>query len=121
MTLKLQDGVENYKLSFNIPNMSGQWFLILKSQLANSYFEIDPVVLTIEETNDRYTEFSFNFPADLPLEHKNGIYQYDLSNNNTVHFGLLKIVCGTGGTDGYTAYESNNEEQEASVYYRPQY
>ena len=121
MTLKLQDGVTNYKLSFNIPNMQGNWTLSLKSQVSNTTVDIAPVALTIEETNDRYTEFSFNFPADLPLEHKNGVYQYDLSNNDTVHSGLLKLVCDTGGTDGYTSYESNNEEQEGTVYYRPEY
>ena len=121
MTLKLYDNLTTYSLAFNVPNLTGQWYLLLKSQLSNSYFEIDPVALTLVSTNDRYTEFTFEFPEGLPKEHKNGIYRYDLSDNSNIHSGLLKVICDTGGTMGTVSYISNNEDQEASVYYRPQY
>lgn len=120
MTLKLVDGTTNYNLSFNIEDAVGSWTLTLKSQLSNLSI-VDEVALTVEITNNRYTEFSFDIPSDLPLEHKNGIYDYILTNGTDTHTGLLKLVCGTGGTDGTISYQSNNENGEAPVYYRPQY
>ena len=126
MTLKLTDGVTSYRLSFNLPNVTvtDSHGLVLRSQVSHSYFEIGPYFLTILETNDRYSEFSFTIPADLPEEHKNGIYEYSIQNVSKgiiLQKGLLKIVCGSGGTDGTVSYTSNNEEQEAPIYYRPQY
>ena len=126
MTLKLQDGVTSYNLSFNLANatVTDTWAIVLRSQLSHEYTEVGPYILTIESTNDRYTEFSFTIPADLPDEHKNGIYEYTIQNVSeaaNIQTGLLKLVCGTGGEDGYTAYESDNEERGGPVYYRPQY
>lgn len=120
MTLKLTDGVTSYNLSFNIPNATGSWTLTLTSQLSNLDI-LDEVALTVEETNDRYTEFSFTIPTELPEEHKNGIYDYTVTNETTTETGLLKLVTGTGGGNGTIAYESNNENREAPIYYRPQY
>ena len=119
MTLKLQDSTTNYNLSFNVTNVTGDWTLTLKSQL--SHLDILDVSLTVVATNSRFTEFSFTIPSDLPLEHKNGIYEYTITNGIDTEVGLLKLVCGTGGTDGYVSYESDNEDREAPVYYRPQY
>lgn len=126
MTLKLQDGVTSYNLSFNLANatVTDTWAIVLRSQLSHQYTEVGPYILTIVSTNDRYTEFSFTIAADLPDEHKNGIYEYTIQNVTeaaNIQTGLLKLVCGTGGEDGYTAYESDNEEREGPVYYRPQY
>ena len=119
MTLKLEDSITNYNLAFNITDVTGSWTITLKSQL--SHLNILDTSLTVEDTNSRYTEFSFDIPSDLPLEHKNGIYEYTITNGSDTEVGLLKLVCGTGGTDGYTAYESNNEDREAPIYYRPNY
>ena len=120
MTLKLEDGVTSYNLSFNLANAEGTWYIFLKSQLSH-LFVLDSVPMTTVETNDRYTEFSFDIPADLPLEHKNGIYEYTISNGPDTQVGLLKLVCGTGGTDGTVAYQSDNEDRDAPIYFRPSY
>jgi hypothetical protein len=119
MTLKLQDSTTSYNLSFNVTNVTGNWTLTLKSQL--SHLNILDTALTVVTTNNRYTEFSFDVPQELPEQHKNGIYEYTITNGVDTEVGLLKLICGTGGTDGYTAYESNNEEREAPIYYRPNY
>lgn len=120
MTLKLTDGQTDYQMSFNLVNATGSWTLTLTSQVSNLPI-LEDIALTIEETNDRYTEFSFAIPSDLPEEHKNGIYTYSVSNEISIETGLLKLVCGSGGTDGTVSYTSNNEDQEAPIYYRPQY
>ena len=98
MTLKLTDGQVEYNLSFNIPNATGVWSIALESQL--SHQNIFDATMTTVATNDRYTEFSFEIPAELPQEHKNGIYNYTVTNETDTYVGLLKLVCGTGGTNG---------------------
>ena len=120
MTLKLVDGTTSYNISLNIANAAGSWTMTVTSQLSNLPI-LDAIALTIEETNDRYTEFSFSIPADMPLEHRNGIYDVTVTDGVTIETFLLKLVAGSGGGDGYTAYESNNENNEGPVYYRPQY
>ena len=120
MTLKLTDGQTDYQMSFNLVNVTGSWTLTLTSQVSNLPI-LEDLPLTIEETNDRYTEFSFTIPTDLPEEHKNGIYTYTLTDGNVSETGLLKLVCGSGGGTGTVSYTSNNENQEAPIYYRPQY
>lgn len=120
MTLKLTDGQVEYNLSFNIAEATGDWTLSLESQLSHLNI-LDGVALTIVNTNERYTEFSFEIPADLPQEHKNGIYNYTVTNETDTYVGLLKLVCGTGGTNGTVSYESNNEDRQAPVYYTPEY
>jgi len=120
MTLKLQDNITNYTLSFNLANATGSWTLILTSQM--SKLEVLNTPMTILATSDRFTKFSFNIPLELPLEHQNGILNYSISNGGSQgEVGLLKLVTGSGGTSGTQAYLSNNETQEAPIYFRPQY
>lgn len=120
MTLKLEDGTNLYNLAFNLQNVAGSWTLSLKSQLSHTNI-LDAVSLTILETNDRYTEFSFEIPDGLPEEHKNGIYDYTVTNGYTTETGLLKLITGSGGGTGTTPYVSDNEDREATIYYRPNY
>ena len=119
MTLKLEDGQVTCNISLNITNAIGDWTISLTSQLSNMVTFSN--AMSIVETNDRYTEFMFDIPVDLPLEHKNGIYDTIVTNGVTNETFLLKLVCGSGGTDGTVAYTSDNENREAPVYYRPQY
>lgn len=120
MTLKLVDGQTQYMMSFNIANASGDWTLTVTSQLSHLNI-LDEVPLTKDLTNDRYTEFTFNIPSELPQEHKNGIYDYSVTNGTVTFQGLLKLVCGTGGTNGTVNYESDNEDRQGPVYYTPEY
>jgi len=120
MTLKLADGTTTYNLSFNVTNVTGTWTLSLKSQLSN-LDTLNDLALNLVVTNDRYTEFSFEIPSDLPEQHKNGIYDYTITNGIFTETGLLKLVTGSGGTNGTVAYESNNENQEGPIYYQGEY
>ena len=120
MTLKLTDGINLYNLAFNLQNVTGSWTLSLRSQLSHTNI-IDEAAMTTVSTGDRYTEFSFIIPDGLPEEHKNGIYEYTITNGTDSETGLLKLITGSGGTTGTQAYVSNNEDREATVYFRPNY
>lgn len=124
MTLKFYTGITSYSITFDIENASasGQWKLDLSSQLSNTLWK--SYDLTLQNTNRRYTEFTFTVDNATTLEHINGIYNYEVYNTNAptvIYSGLMKVVSGEGGTTGTTAYVSNNEDREAVVYYRPNY
>ena len=124
MTLKFTTGTTSYSITFDIENASasGQWKLDLSSQLSNTLWK--SYDLTLQNTNRRYTEFTFTIDNATTLEHINGIYNYEVYNTDAptvVYSGLMKVVSGDGGTTGTTAYVSNNEDREAVVYYRPNY
>ena len=121
MTLKLQDNVNDYEMSFNVTDAEGDWTLSLKSLASQTnIFSID---CTIESTNSRYTRFSFTVPDGLDDSHKNGIYEYTITNGTSdgSEVGLMKLVTADGGTTGTTPFISNNENREAVTYYRPNY
>lgn len=122
MTLKLQDNVNSYQMSFNIADAGlGRWTLTLKSLASqDNIFSIDA---TVVETNSRFTRFSFDVPDGLDDSHKNGIYEYTVTNGTTqgTEVGLMKLVTADGGTTGTTPYISNNENRQAVTYYRPNY
>lgn len=124
MTLKFTTGTTSYSITFDIENASasGQWKLDLSSQLSNTLWK--SYDLTLQNTNRRYTEFTFTIDNATTLEHINGIYNYEVYNTDAptvIYSGLMKVVSGDGGTTGTTAYVSNNEDREAVVYYRPNY
>ena len=124
MTLKFYTGITSYSITFDIENASasGQWKLDLSSQLSNTLWK--SYDLTLQNTNRRYTEFTFTVDNATTLEHINGIYNYEVYNTDAptvIYSGLMKVVSGEGGTTGTTAYVSNNEDREAVVYYRPNY
>jgi|14_taG_2_1085336.scaffolds.fasta_scaffold05616_3 hypothetical protein len=124
MTLKFTTGITDYFITFDIPNAtsSGTWKLDLSSQASNTLWK--SYDLSLQETNRRYTEFTFSIDNDTTLEHINGIYNYIVYNtvDQTAQYtGLMKVVSGIGGTTGTTAYVSNNDDREAVVYFRPNY
>lgn len=124
MTLKFYTGDLFYSITFDIPNAmtGGQWKLDLTSQLSNTLWK--SIDLSLQETNRRYTQFTFTIDNATTLEHINGIYNYEVYNTDAptvIYSGLMKVVSGEGGTMGTTAYVSNNEDREAVVYYRPNY
>jgi len=120
MTLKLVDNQVGYTLAFNVTNVTGTWTLTLTSQLSN-LDTLDDLALNVVVTNNRYTEFSFDIPSTLPEQHKNGIYDYTITNGIVTETGLLKLVTGSGGGNGTVAYESNNENRQGPVYYQGEY
>lgn len=95
----------------------------LTSQLSHQTNEMIPVDVIF--TNSRYTELEVTFPIGFGAEHKNGIYNYEISSTNGLFVtnGLVKIVCEPGGAADITNYESTpaTEERQAKVYYRPNY
>lgn len=109
-----------YLASFNQPNATGAWKLILQSQYSNK--DILDVDLTIYTTNDRYTEFSFQVPAGFQSKHYEGVNDYFLIKEGvTIETGNMKLVLEPGGETNTEAFISNNENREVDTYYRPTY
>ena len=119
MTLFIPTGATTGTVSFNTPNLSGGHDLVIQSQWGK---EIWAWSLTLLETNDRYTEFRLSFTEAERKAHINGIYNYELQQDGAViESGLLKLVVEEGGSFGTSEYISDNEDREATVYYRPEY
>jgi len=127
MTIKDIDTsiIKSYKLYWNLSNIASAvdgWSLKLKSQWSNTDLIVNSD-LTIT-TSDRYTQVEFELtPSDFPSSHINGIYEAELSNTtlNTSYKQLVKLISTNGGGSGTVAYESNNEDRQAIVYYKPEY
>ena len=119
MTLYIPTGATTGTLSFNTPNLAGDHDLAIQSQWGKGVWSW---ALTLLETNDRYTEFALSFTEDERKAHINGIYNYELQQSGAVvESGLLKLVVEEGGSTGTVGYVSNNDDREATVYYRPEY
>jgi hypothetical protein len=119
MTLKLEEGIEQYTVAFDVPNATGSWNLQLESQY--SHTDLFNGAVGIDTTNARYTEFIIDFNSDVYDQHINGIYNYKITNNEVEYIGLIKIVAASGGTLNTKPFISNNEDREAVVYVRPNY
>jgi hypothetical protein len=119
MTLYIPSNTTFGQVSFNTPNLSGDYDLVIQSQWGKEVWVWSLVLL---ETNDRYTEFTLTFTSDEQKAHVNGIYNYQLQQDgNVIESGLLKLVVEDGGSFGTTEYISDNDDREATVYYRPEY
>jgi hypothetical protein len=106
----------------NTPNVPlGEVSFDIMSQLSNTV--LATTIASVTDSNDRYTTLSvFLEDWDIPSKHYNGIYEYTVySNENIYDTGLLKIVTEPGGTTGTIDYQSNNEDRQAKVIYRPAY
>lgn len=120
MTLKFKDNIFQYNISFNITDVTGDWTLSVKSQY--SHEDLFNLPVNTVQTNARYSEFELDFDTrEIWNEHVNGIYNYKLTNGTDELEGILKIVSGTGGGMNTEAYQSDNEDREAPVYFRPNY
>ena len=122
MTLKLENGKVIYDLYFNKPNLpSNQYGYKLTSQYSNGVtLDVEAILV---DTNSRYSHFTIEVPLDMPEKHLNGIYDYTLVDSGDVIIdkGLLKLIGGSGGTMNTEAYVSDNENNESTIYYRPNY
>jgi hypothetical protein len=105
----------------NTPNLSlSDVIFDIKSQLSNTL--LVGTTATITDSNERYSTISVTLNEDIADKHYNGIYEYTVySNENIYDTGLLKIVTEPGGTTGTIDYQSNNEDRQAKVIYRPAY
>ena len=119
MTLYIPINETTGRVSFNQSNLSGDFQLKITSQYSQ---EVTTWDLTLIGTNDRYSEFTLTFTEEQRKAHKNGIYNYTLVQSTTeLESGLLKLVIEDGGSYDTVKYVSNNEDREATVYYRPEY
>jgi hypothetical protein len=119
MTLYIASGATFGLVTFNTPNLSTTHDLVLTSQWGK---ETITWSLTSFEANDRYSEFTLLFTDDQRKGHLEGIYNYQLLDGTTVvEEGLLKLVIEDGGSYGTQEYISNNDNLDATVYYRPEY
>ena len=121
MTILVPESQLTQNFSLNIANATGSWEFTLVSQ-----YSVQPVPLaaTIDFTNARYTTFSVTFPTGFGDEHKNGIYNWNITNNGTqIEAGLVKIITDPGGALGTQSFDSGviTENRVADVFYRPNY
>lgn len=115
---------KEYNLYWNLSNIedSDDWTLSFKSQWSNTVL-IEPSTITIT-SSDRFTTITFTLDTDdFPSSHINGIYEAELASTTlgASYKQLVKLVSVDGGGTGTVAYESNNENRQAIVYYNPQY
>lgn len=118
MTFYFPTDATSYNFSVNVPNMSGTLFLVVQSLYNKNLYAW---ALTIEETNDRYTEFSMTLTDEETEGHFNGIFGYEIQDAeaNVYLSGLLKWINEDGGQMGTEPYISDNENREAVQFYRP--
>ena len=121
MTILVPETQLTQTFSLNIANATGIWLFTLISQ-----YSIQPLALTATNifTNARYTTFEVTFPTGFGDEHKNGIYNWNITNNGAqVEAGLVKIITDPGGGLGTTNFDSGviTENRVADVFYRPNY
>lgn len=120
MTLYIADGQLTVNVSFNTPNLTTAHVLVIQSQYGKDvwYWDMTPVIAT-----NRYSEFVIEITEPERLAHINAIYNYEVQDTafNVVESGLLKYITEQGGSNGTTAFISNNENREAATYYRPAY
>ena len=105
----------------NVPNLTlGDISFEIKSQYSNDV--IATTTASVVESNERYSLISVFLGEAIADKHYNGVYDYKVySNENIYDEGLLKITTNPGGGTGTVAYQSNNEDRQAKVIYRPSY
>jgi hypothetical protein len=120
MTFYFQTGATSYEFSSNLTNLSGDHTLSIQSRYNKNAFEWD---LTIEESNDRYTTFSLDLTSQDVEGHYNGVYNYQItdSEDNILEAGLVKWINEDGGRMNTVSYTSDNENRDATQFYRPNY
>ncbi len=123
MTLLIQEANLTVEFTTNLVDLTldNLYTYILTSQWSHQ-----PVEITCEaiETTARYTTFTMTFPTGFGNEHKNGVYNWQITRNSSpLEKGLVKIITEPGGSMGTTNFDSgiNKEERIADVFYRPNY
>ena len=119
MTLYIPTGATTYEFVVNLPNASGNNYLVIQSQYNINFWVW---ALTIVETNDRYTKFSMNVTEQERTGHFGGVYDYQIQNDvpEVLVDGLMKWINEEGEPE-LPAYISNNETKEANQFYTPNY
>lgn len=123
MTLLVPETELQQQFTLNQANLGlgANYNFILTSQY--SHQPVIMVAIAIE-SNARYTRFEVTFPTGFGNEHKNGVYNWELTEaTTTIEKGLVKIITEPGGGLGTTNFNSgiNKEERIADVFYRPNY
>tara|TARA_R110000772_G_scaffold208154_3_gene318635 strand:+ start:414 stop:773 length:360 start_codon:yes stop_codon:yes gene_type:complete len=119
MTLYIPTGATSLTLSFNTPNLDTEHILAIQTQWGK---DVHAWILYPLTSNDRYSEFTIGITADERLQHINAVYDYEIQKDGVpIETGLLKYISEEGGSTGTDAYISNNENREATTYYRPIY
>lgn len=119
MTLYIPENTTSIRISFNTPNLNGDYVLAIQSQYNKNVWFWN---MTLVESNDRYSEFEIDITSTERLAHINAIYNYEVQKDGVVvESGLLKYITEEGGSNGAVAYVSDNETKEATQYYRPEY
>lgn len=110
-----------FELPINTPNIPlGDVSIDIKSQYSQT--NIISQFASVIESNERYSIISVFLSEEIQDKHYNGIYEYTVySNENIYDTGLLKLITEPGGGTGTQAYQSNNEDRQAQVIYRPSY
>ena len=124
MTIYVDESNNNVvEFAVNLPNLtlSPNYELIITSQYSHQ-----PIILAARclTSNDRYSLFGTQFPAEFGEQHKNGVYYWDLVYDLvSLEKGLVKIITEPGGGMNTLVYDSGviTENRVSDVYYRPNY
>lgn len=125
MTIYVSEDAPVVNMAFNQANLplEALYFFKITSQYSHQTTTVFPGTVVI--SNARYSMIQATFPTGFAEEHKNGIYYYELIENNqtTIEKGLVKIITNPGGTINTLEYNSGTvtEERESEVFFRPQY
>lgn len=110
-----------FEFYVNAPSLAlGDVSFDIKSQLSNDL--LVTTTASVIASNERYSTIRVILDEAIQSKHYNGIYEYTVySNENIYDTGLLKLITEPGGGTGTQAYQSNNEDRQAQVIYRPAY
>lgn len=124
MTIYVNEDNLIVEVAINVANLqlSVPYKFIVTSQYSHQPLELDAVCTL---SNARYSLFSITFPTGFGNEHKNGIYYWDLTNDNytSIQKGLAKIITEPGGRINALAFNSGviTEDRVSEVFFRPNY
>tara|TARA_R110002124_G_scaffold215889_2_gene381749 strand:- start:759 stop:1118 length:360 start_codon:yes stop_codon:yes gene_type:complete len=117
ITFNNTDLTYNFFINGDFPLANGLKFMSMHSN--TPLFDVDATVLI---ANTRYSQLEFTLSELIGLKHVEGIYRYIVFEDGvSVQEGVVKVFTTPGGTTGTEPYISNNEDREATVFYRPQY
>ena len=120
MTIKILEDQSTFTYAIDTPNILTNVQLEVTSLYSNTIlFDLSSTLL---ESNNRYSRFECNVPADFWDKHYNGLYTYRIYEGETTwDTGSFKLITKPGGDTGTESHTSNNENRQAKVIYRPSY
>lgn len=120
MTIKIIENQSSFYAAINTPNINEDTQITVFSPYSNTVLFTLPAILV--DSNDRYSLFTVDIPADFWDNHYNGMYTYTINlDGDILDSGSFKLITQPGGDMGTVPHISNNENREAQVVFRSNY